>query len=171
MALKYYNEEKVKFPWHEGYSLGRDDIKALVDAACDNFGLQRCDVRFDIGPGGKWVASFHFHWAFRTRYFRFSSVNTVRTVLHEVAHYLDWHERCKEIAMVQSVSTSNSALMPIINKIKKAHFHGPRHRTAMAKLVAWFDKAYPADVNGRVYVTPKALPVVTIEQHPLAAVP
>lgn len=137
--LKYYREEAETYPFHNGFRLNSDQALFIVETAFAERGLAPIRVRFQ--DSRRWEGTFRWNWLIPGRLeLGYNRTCSIRTVLHELAHYVDYVGRQAEIQALKDAGIADHRdLCARIRKIRKQRFHGPLHRAAMADLVAWFD--------------------------------
>jgi len=145
--LKYYREERAKYPWHSEYMVNADEALQICFRAFWVHGLPPLKLDFNRRDG-----SGFFRWSWfkgmvqKTNTISLSSVTSIRTILHEIAHYMDYLNRVREMAKIDPTGQNGFGAEMIgastCRRIRKEHFHGPRHKVEMAKLIKWFDEDY-----------------------------
>lgn len=147
MSLKYYREEQSKYQWHYSRRVNADEALQIVFRAFWHFGLPPLKIDFSRRDGNGF---FRWSWlksnAKATNRISLSQISCFGVILHEIAHYMDYLNRCREMDQIDTsgnmgfgAETMGTTKFERCKKIRKEHFHGNRHRAEMAKLVRWFD--------------------------------
>lgn len=145
--LKYYREEQAKYPWHYSYKVNNDEGLQICFRAFWHFGLPPLKIDFDRRDG---CGFFRWNWLKRlakdTNRISLSQISSIGVILHEIAHYMDYLNRVREMDAIDSTGQCGFGAEMIgasaCRRIRKEHFHGNRHRAEMAKLVRWFEEDY-----------------------------
>ena len=144
-SLKYYDVERETLPQKilQGVVLGKD-VDRELRRVCRHFGVPT--IKWELWekdhscytPGGYGGAAPSFKFSRRTYVSKGSEVPFIylHHFLHEIAHYLDDCQRSKEIEFVFRNDTRNYVRRSAT--IRRAKWHGPRHRAQMLVLVKWW---------------------------------
>lgn len=149
MSLKYYEEERKAYPWHSAYRVNQDEALQICFRIFWALNLPALNIVFKCQDGsGRFTWSWFKSETKHKNRISLSKVTSIRTILHEIAHYTDYLNRVREIAAIDTsgcngfLADGNSSVVTRCRIIRKEHYHGPRHRTEMAKLIKWFDENY-----------------------------
>jgi hypothetical protein len=147
MSLKYYSDERAMYPWHSEYRVNADEGLNIVFRAFWHFGLPALNVDFTRKHGDGF-----FRWSWfksetkRANRISLSRVSAVRVILHEIAHYMDYLNRVQQMTKYDTTGQNGFSADMVgaanCRRIRKEHWHGPRHKVEMDKLIKWFDEDY-----------------------------
>lgn len=147
--LKYYREERAKYPAHYAYRVNADEALQICFEMFWALGLPPLTINFRCPRGnGRFSWSWFKHETAKRNRISLSQITSIGVILHEIAHYMDYLNRVREMLEVDpsgcngfhadnSLSDDKKAMC---RRIRKEHYHGNRHRIEMAKLVSLFDK-------------------------------
>lgn len=154
MSLKYYADERAKYPNEGVLLLGEQQVRAICDRFFTSMNLKPLPVEFDDRME-RTAGAFIYNFFTRRCKLKFAAgLISARTVLHELAHYADFARRCREIDEIDHTASCGMpvegtkglsaeaacAIRMATQKIRREHFHGPRHRLEMAVAVKWFNE-------------------------------
>lgn len=142
--LKYYEEERKRFP-ELAYFVNSDVALKLARKLIEDYRLPDLPISF-AGSAGASSSMFNFRRGF-PGYCKIRYTNVVRasTVLHELAHYIDYIERQIEIV---NLSENMDDRAKVVKSIWRKHWHGPRHRSIMNILFNWYKQTCVYQSNG-----------------------
>lgn len=148
--LKYYAEERQRYPWHFTHKVNPDAAMMIVERCWMELGLKPIPVRFVRQHDGIFTWSWIKAETDSVNRIELCQINSIGVILHEIAHYMDYLNRCAELDIIDTTGrrgygadTLGTVVMMMCRKIRKEHFHGPRHKVEMRKVIDWFNRTYP----------------------------
>jgi hypothetical protein len=152
MSLQYYRAEAKRFPWHSTTVVSS---AATILDICEKFFMAGFNapairIKLDIATNSQSAGRFEWNWFTGYSQIRYQPKSTINTVLHELAHYLDFLDRQAQIKGLMATkpdynTCTNAELTKYhktLLKIRKAHWHSAKHAALMVRVVAWFDSNF-----------------------------
>jgi hypothetical protein len=135
--LDYYRDERIAFPQWNIKAVAYEDAVALTHKLCKFAGLPEIPVS-PISPKSRYSGLFYgsslYSTYARIEYHENRSTSLL-TVVHEVAHYWDYHLRREQVKLVKSKIADDFKRMVAIHKIGKKHAHSRFHWHLMELLM------------------------------------